>query len=160
MTDSWQLWNDAFAVGDHLIVIDDQDAVHFGRYIRADDNDLHLRSKTWETNIPWDSVRFAAHAGFPVKRDPGDGRIYARLRKPEQARVIRDVISAPILTPRRFMRFGDPFTAEASQLVLANEEIIDPFDEEEVDCEECVLMYADDGARALLWDLASVAEAA
>ncbi len=186
MTDcvtAWELYNATFQDGDEVLLIEDDGGAYYGTIINTNDYGVKLKLFTGEEyRFDFDVVRFMAHTGFPVRRllgadgsssverHPGFGRkgttlalrraLMAENRAEEnfdKRREIKDV-SEPVRIRRAY--YGDPFEIENVSARLHNPgKTWVPkwwWRPELYDYEECVELIADDGARAMLWDLPSV----
>lgn len=161
---AYDLWEGCFSIGDELVLITDEDKVLFGKLTHIEDDGLFLNDD-W---VPWEHTRFASHDGFPVRKvfHPGGWKSILKTRTKERAAQVRELLrtefegkkrvpSSPM--PRFRVCFGDPFDIERASVRLFNEGNGGEYFNDEPD-EEAMLLVSQDGARALLWDLASVLE--
>ncbi len=158
---AWQLFRRNFKVGDEVIVINDFDRVSWGTLGQVDGLGFLLKGAVYATPrtvrrqdnrwLPWDSIRFMSHDGFPCKRLLGaDGSASI-----EDEPSMKDAIRNGLAEQFGLMVFGDPFLIENVNGVLHNSGNTGPgWDYEEE--EECLELVAPDGARGMLWDLATV----
>ena len=182
---SWDLYRSMFKDGDFVVVIDENDDMHWGKIKSTEEHaTLSWPGRPRAKPIPWTEIRFISHDGFPVKKLFGaDGsRSIEKLDSKKPMQIIRTMLDHTFcdrcskVKPERLMergsyppsctacyrkiyvRFGDPFDIETVRAELVNSgNCGDAWWGE--DFEEVLMLYADDGARAQLFDLSTVFQA-
>lgn len=184
---SWDLYRSMFSDGDFVVVIDENDDMHWGK-IKATETHaiLSWHSRPQPKVIPWTQIRFMAHDGFPVKKLMGaDGSTsIEKCDSKEPMRIIRKLlthslcVSCEKLIEDKNMdpmsgRVGKPLDECKTCWKLSRHRFGDPFDIEPVrsrlyypgncgdewwgeDFEEVLMLHADNGAKAQLFDLSTV----
>lgn len=163
--DQWDLYRMCFEEGQEVVLIGEDDQVWAGSLKTTPEAAILRHGRgTKNTVVPWIQCRFMCHDGFPYKKLRGkftDKFLVEKLEKANAARVVRHVlhehgISEEVPMVVRHAIFGDPF--ETTQPVVArlhNSGNIGPYWYCQ-DLEECVILTAPDGAKAQLFDLATV----
>ena len=181
---AWDLFNAYFALGDDVVLIDEDDACYFGKLDAVDEEGCWLtRPQGTRRRVNWINVRFMAHDGFPVKKLVGaDGsRFIEQIDTTDTVEAIRSVLSYALCVDcsklvahetahRAFLGtcfrcdecekkahvyFGDPFEVEPVRSVLFNAGNSGP-DWWDEPYEECLVMRAPDGAMAELFQIETV----
>ncbi len=176
---SWDLYRSMFSDGDFVVVIDEDDDMHWGKIKATEDcATLSWPGRPKADPIPWTQIRFIAHDGFPVKKLMGaDGsRRIEKLSSKGPARLIRTLLTHDIcvrceeeipdwdMSPARNgdhchpcarIVFADPY-----QIEIVRAELYYPGNCGDTwwgeDFEEVLMLHADDGAKAQLFDLSTV----
>ena len=151
---AWELWWSTFKDGEEVVVIDEDDKIHWGRLKTTDEGVTLRRPYQADDVIPFERIRLAAHDGFPVRRLMGaDGDPSIESWRSAEGQ-IRHELSEEI-KPLTAARIGDPYDIEGVQARLLNPGNAGDYYWDN-DAEEVLQMWAGDGAKGLLWDLSTV----
>ena len=162
--DQWDIYRSCFDEGQEVCLIDTEDNVWFGNLQTTEAHAVLVRSGGRSQVVPWEECRFMCHDGFPYKQleekfDPKT--LIERLAMHNVADVVREHLDDAwgevanmddVPKQVRYAIFGDPF--EITRPVTA--EIFSPGSKAEWPNEELVVLTADDGAKAQLFDLHTV----
>lgn len=157
MDSAWDIFNAAFSVGDHLIMITDEDEIVQGEMIECTETYGMLKTSKMKITIPWIHVRFCSHIGFPVAECCGaDGHISIEKEK-NVAEDLRSMLQGSVRNKNCGVslttRFGDPFDiTEPVKAFIFHPRILTYGGE----FEEGIKLQAKDGAIGLLYHLESV----
>jgi len=168
--DAWDLFHEMFKEGEDVIIIDEYDKIFWGKISLDKEHpdysfDL-LRINKGKKSFFWHRIRYMGQDGFPLKKLKGaDGSSSIELEKSVEAD-LRDQIKKLQKRPpeiivrkpfsvRTRMVFGDPFMVEDCTVKLFNPGNygLKHYLEDE---EECLVLKADNGAVAQLYNLPSI----
>ncbi len=174
----WDLFYSCFTEGDEVVAIDVDDQFFWGKMVNPTFEGCELHANGRTRKLLWDDVRFMAHDGFPVRKILGaDGSAtIEKLDTTDTQAAVRSALSTEFPErPRHQVRFGDPFdVVEPVHMELYNPGNSGPsfwrhFWNETTrlwhspahviahqQTEEVIVMKANDGARAQLWDMTTV----
>lgn len=151
--DSWQLFHEMFKDGEDIVVVDEYDHFYWGKIrLHKTNPDLGFylkRTNGKEKCFRWLDIRFMAQDGFPIRKLKGaDGSESILDEKPA-------LIST--VTESYFTRtvFSDPFMIDDCYFDHFNpgKSGMEHYLQDE---EECLALYAKDGACAQLYNFESI----
>tara|TARA_Y100000310_G_scaffold215932_1_gene216880 strand:+ start:517 stop:1056 length:540 start_codon:yes stop_codon:yes gene_type:complete len=135
---SWELYYSIFNIGDFIVAITDDDSMVCGTITSQEpEEDLVLSLGKTEEEVPWETIVFMAHDGFPVKKVISDQGLRS-VRELKAINEIREELTkkrkksnAPLIRPSkpicntpsgtfRSHRFGDPWEVPSDWLRLYN----------------------------------------
>jgi hypothetical protein len=153
----WYLLEEFLEQSDEAILVLVDESIEFGRIVQYDDEFCSLQSQRGTKIIRWLDVRFMSHDGFPVRKLFGaDGS--ASIEKQDNKRTQRKLRIMPDVLDIE-VQFGDPFITQAVQATLVNAGNSGPAwwpGSAGEEFEECLILHAEDGAIAHLFDIPTV----
>lgn len=183
--DAWELYKQTFKDGDEIVLIEDDGGAYYGTIINTNDYGVKVKLISGETcRFDFDVIRFMGQAGFPVRKllgADGSSSIDKAHRKGTSMALRRALAKETRVSlfdyttrreagseseklrpprPRRSFGYSDPFVVENVYAELHNPgKVWIPkwfWRPEHYDYEEVLSLEAQDGARALLWDIPSI----
>lgn len=166
-TNVWDLFHSHFKIGDDVFIIEWTDNSYAGKLISYDEEGCILRRvyKNESVRICWEDVRFMSHDGFPVMRLTGaDGsKIIEKVDTSNMQQAMREIFDASMgrcgycnkIVKRGHscqVVFGDPFLVEDCSIDLYNR----GSQSDGGHFDECLVLRAEDGAFAELYDLSTI----
>lgn len=171
-TTAWDLFKNTFKQGDFVIIVTDNDKFYWGSMAYDEENCYLGRPGRRVELIPWNSVRFIANDGFPIRELCGaDGsisieqmdtaaiqeKIHKELVSETESLCVYDVNYQKVIKRFRNVRFGDPYDIEGVRPILLKEGpwcgLKKPWNNPNA---ECLHLIAPGGAVGQLYSLESV----
>lgn len=170
---AWEIFSSCFSIGDEVVVVDEWDQVIVGKLVSVSEESCTVKSvfSQRERKIDWNDVVFFSHDGFPVQKMQflGADELFELDTKSTQEAIRK------VLTHSYDSAKGKWVLADGTQPKRRVEQIVrgDPFLIENVtasiyhpgncgpgfwcaDHEETVVLEADDGAKANMYNLPTV----
>jgi len=161
---AWDLFHSMFKDNEDIVVIDEYDNVYWGKIlVEKTDPDMgfHLKRINGKTKFfYWHDIRYMGQDGFPLRKLKGaDGSASIEKEKSVENEIRTQVVTLQTEKPRRKRRrspfvsvFGDPFMVEncTAELFNPGNYGMKHYLEDE---EECLVLTADNGAVAQLYNL-------
>jgi len=165
---AWDLFHSMFKDGEDIIIIDEWDRVFWGKIlVHTKDPDLGFylqRTHKKKRFFEWDQIRYMGQDGFPLRKLKGaDGSDTIELEKSVEKEIRKQISKLQLRPPEIIVRepflvkikssvFGDPFMIEncSAELFNPGNYGMQHYLEDE---EECLVLKADNGAVAQLYNL-------
>ena len=155
---AWKIYWDMFRDGDQVIIVDEDDKVHWGKITAHEYTCVLKRLDGSEDEFHWDEIRFICKDGFPVRKLLGaDGnKNILKMNTDDTQKIVRTALDQEYHTEKKKkVVFGDPFMIENVQAKIYNAGTIWTPGHANL-YEEHVCLKSDDGAEAILWGVPTI----